>query len=67
MEILAEAERAREQMKEAADSEIGLYDLPLLNDVTTDGISKGGPLGYSEQSPYSWTDEQADAIRSGGL
>jgi hypothetical protein len=67
VEILAEAERSREQMKEAADSEIGLYDLPLLNDVTTDGISKGGPFGYAEASPYSAFDVQVETIRGGGV
>jgi hypothetical protein len=66
-DVKAGAARAREQMKEAADSEIGLFDLPLRQDVTGTGIAKGGPLGYSEQSPYSWTDAQADEIRGGGV
>lgn len=56
---------AREQMKEAADSDVGLYDLPLAQDDTTSAISKGGPQGYSEQSPYSWTDAQSDAVGRG--
>lgn len=54
---------AREQMKEAADSEVGLFDLPLRQDTDESGISKGGPLGYSEASPYEWTDVQAEALR----
>lgn len=60
------AERARTQMQEAADSEIGLYDLPLRQDTTETGISKGGPRGYSEASPYSWLDEQAAIVGGGG-
>lgn len=56
------AERARTQMQEAADSEIGLFDLPLRQDTTETGVSKGGPRGYSEASPYGWLDVQADTI-----
>ena len=29
-------------------------------------VSAGGPYGYSEASPYTWTDAQVDAIRGGG-
>lgn len=47
----------------AADSEIGLFDLPLRETTGESGISRGGPLGYSEASPYDWTDVQAEAIR----
>ncbi len=60
---LLEADRTRayEQIKEAADSVTGLYDLPLLDTADGSAISKGGPLGYSEASPYAWTDSQAEA------
>lgn len=61
--IVAAAERARAQMQEAADSAEGLWDLPLRADTTAEGVSKGGPLGYSETSPYDWRDAQAEAIR----
>jgi len=47
------------ELKEAADSENGLFDLPLREDLTASGISRGGPLVYSESSPYTWTREQA--------
>lgn len=58
-----DADRAREQMKEAADSQTGLYDLPL-NEATDDSaVSKAGPLAYSEQDPYSWQDIQSEAVR----
>ena len=55
-------DRAYEQIKEAADAETGLYDIPLLETVDTTGIVKGGPLGSSEASPYDWTDAQANAL-----
>lgn len=54
---------AKAEIKEAADSTDGLFDLPLRADTTATGISKGGPLGYSEQSPYVWFDVQVDAAR----
>lgn len=54
---------AREQVQEAADSETGLYDLPLRADLTTTGITLGGPFSYSEQSPYSWMDLQVETGR----
>jgi phage gp36-like protein len=60
--IQALADRARDEVKEAADSKEGLFDLPLRADTTEDGISKGTPLGYGEASPYTWADNQrADA------
>lgn len=57
------AERAETETKEAADGEAGLFDLPLREDTTAEGVSRGGPLGYVEASPYTWTDVQAEAIR----
>lgn len=57
------AAQAFADLKEAADSEIGLFDLPLREDTTAEGISRGGPLGYSESDPYTWTDLQREAAR----
>ncbi len=54
---------AREQIKEAADTVAGLYDLPLLSTASGSAISRGGPLSYSEQSPYSAKRRQVDAGR----
>lgn len=62
-DIKEAAQTADEELKEAADSNTGLFDLPLRADTTDDGISKGGTLGYSEQSPYVWKDVQVDAAR----
>lgn len=54
-----EAERTRKEIAEAADSNEGLWDLPRRDDSKATGISKGGPLSYSEQSPYVGFDGQA--------
>lgn len=53
------------EIKEAADSKDGLFDLPTDDALDTSAVTKGGPLGYSEASPYSWSDVQADAVGTG--
>jgi hypothetical protein len=63
--IIAAAARAREQMQQAANAVDGLWDIPLRENVTDEGVTKGGPLAYSEQSPYEWTDRQVEAIEHG--
>lgn len=51
-------------LKEAADGKDGLIELPRREDEPgSSGVTKGGPLGYSEPSPYDWVDAQAEAIR----
>ena len=55
--------RLTEIKRSRADSVDGLFDLPLRADTTATGVSKGGPLVYSEQSPYVWTSRQARAGR----
>jgi hypothetical protein len=59
------------QMQEAADSEIGLFELPgavggadpgAPGGATT-GVSLGGPQSYSEQSPYVASDRQRETGR----
>jgi len=66
-EIFAAAERlantAEEQLKEAADAEKGLFDLPLRADTAASGIVHGAPLSYSEASPYVWRDHQRETGR----
>lgn len=62
-QILEDAKTARDEIKEAADSKEGLFELPLRADLSgSQGITKGAPLGYSEQSPYTWTDVQLPAF-----
>lgn len=58
------ADTAREELKEAADAEDGLFDIPLRTSPTAvSGVVFGTPLSYSEASPYEWIDAQAEAIR----
>ncbi len=59
--------RAREEITEAAGSVTGLFDLPLRANTDQAGIVKGGPLGYSEASPYVHQDVQAERGRSEDL
>lgn len=51
-------------LKEAANAKDGLVELPLREDTTAEGVSKPGPLGYSEVSPYAWTDIQREDGRA---
>lgn len=62
-DVLDDLKEALDQLKEAADSEVGLFELPVLETNLASNVSKGGPLGYSETSPYVWTDLQACAAR----
>lgn len=61
--IVDPAARAEKEITEAADSEKGLFELPLRSTSTTEGVSRGGPLGYTETSPYVGTDVQHDRGR----
>lgn len=56
--ILDPADRARDEIDEAADAENGKYELPLRQDTTATGVSKGGPFSSSQASPYAWMDVQ---------
>lgn len=62
--IKEDRDEARDEIKEAADSETGLFDLPLLDAADGTAVSKGGPYGYSEQSPYVAFDRQAETGRT---
>ena len=59
--IQAAAERCEVELKEAADAKDGLFDLPLREDRTGSGVGRGGPLAYTESSPYRWQDIQKRA------
>jgi hypothetical protein len=61
--IKADAEAAEAEIREAAASEEGLFELPLRADLTTTGVSKGDPFVYSEASPYVGFDLQRDTGR----
>jgi hypothetical protein len=61
--IIGDATAAAAEILEAANSDVGLFDLPLRQDNAETGIVHGGPFGYSEASPYVWTDEQIETVR----
>jgi hypothetical protein len=66
-DVIKDRDEAKAEIKEAADSVEGLFDLPLRSDTNATGISKGAPSGYSEQSPYVWADAQVDTARDEDL
>lgn len=63
LQIKADADAAIAEIKEAADSEAGLFDLPLIAGGAASAISKGAPMGYSEASPHVFMDGQAERGR----
>lgn len=64
-EYKAQHDQALKEIEEAANSETGLFELPLKQSQPDgSGVVRGGPSSYSEQSPYVWTDSQAEIGRS---
>lgn len=61
--ILDPYTEAKAEVKEAADSKDGLFELPVTADATGTGVSRGGPLAITETSPYAWMDRQAETGR----
>jgi hypothetical protein len=61
-EIVKAAEDAKLEIKEAADSNEGLFDLPILDSPDASAISKSSTFGYSEASAYAWTDVQRERV-----
>lgn len=64
-DIAKDAETAKAEILEAANSKDGLFELPLLEGSSSSGVSRGGPRSYSEVSPYTWTDRQREAVTRG--
>lgn len=63
-DIKSDAQTALDEIKEAAESQNGLFELPLRQDLPgSSAIDRGGPFGYSEASPYDWTDRQREEVR----
>lgn len=56
---------AKAEVLEAANSDTGLFDLPIRQDSTATGISKGEPLMESDASPWTWLDRRAEVMRNG--
>lgn len=51
------------EVREAADSETGLFELPLRATVDANGVRRGFVFVSSQQSPYVWADYQRDIGR----
>ena len=64
VDVTADAKLANDEITEAANSQTGLYDLPLNDAVDATGVSKGGPLSYTETSPYIAADIQEQLGRA---
>jgi hypothetical protein len=66
-DIKQDAEKAMAEIAEAAEKKDGLFELPRRQDLPdSEGISRGAPLGYSEQSPYTSSELQRDAANDEG-
>lgn len=53
-------------LKDAVDSKDGDAELRAAETGLGDSaVNAGGPLGYSEASPYSWMDVQRERLRGG--
>jgi phage gp36-like protein len=66
-DIKQDAEKAAAEIKEAAESKEGLFELPPRQDLPDEqGITRGSPMGYAEQSPYTWAELQKDASADEG-
>ena len=63
MRVVDEQKRVEDALKEAADSKDGLYNLPFVGDGSGSSITVGGPMAYSEASPYDWQRRQLERIR----
>lgn len=55
-------DRALEEIKEAADSKEGLFDLPLRADTNATGVVGAAPILKVETSPYAWIDTERDLL-----
>jgi hypothetical protein len=62
-DVAESAKKTEAEVLEAADSDKGLFELPLRANTSANGVTKSFPKGYSEQSPYVWTDVQSETAR----
>ncbi len=62
-QFVDDATKAEAELKEAADSKDGLFDIPTGDDGDS-AVTTGGPLGYSEASPYVWAVRERIAGRA---
>lgn len=52
------AEGALTDLKEAADEENGLFDLPVRDDQDNSDLTEEAPIASADTSPYEWIDRQ---------
>lgn len=62
--VEAAAALADKQIEEAANTQTGLWDLPVNEDEQS-AVTTGGPRSYTEPGPYEWTYRQQDAAQRG--
>lgn len=55
---VAKVEKAETQIAAAANSQEGLFELPLNDAESASAVQHAGPLSYSEASPYVGADRQ---------
>lgn len=60
---ITERDDALAEIKEAADAKDGLFDLPTNDAAGDSAVTQGGPMFYSEQSPYVWMSQQRGIAR----
>lgn len=56
------ADQAWSEIREAADSKDGLFDLPLIEGAAASGITDQGPMGSAQVTAYDWIDVEAAAM-----
>ena len=59
-------EDAMAWLREASDPKSGLVVIGLAGDQSEKAVNVGGPLAYSEASPYTWMDQQRATLAQGG-
>lgn len=62
-EIFKANDTAEAEIKEAADEQNGLFDLPLRDDKPESAIVEASPLASSQVSPFDWIDVESNALR----
>jgi hypothetical protein len=60
-DVNREAEEALAQLDLAANSQQGLIELPIVQGTDVSGVNHGGPIFYSEASPFVSADRQQRA------
>jgi Protein of unknown function (DUF1320) len=59
-QIKERADGALDEVKEAADNDKGLFELPIrvMSGKDDEGVTRGSPLAHTEAGPYKWSRAQ---------